>query len=339
MNPQETVVAPAPSPVTGALEGPGALVKFGWNTFTKHWKSLAPIIIFPSIIVYIIQLLMSTANPIAGIIAFILMICVVIVSIASVPAAAQAVHNLSTNPGTPISFKGQYKFGFSVFWSALLLFIIAGLVQIGAFTLLFIPGIIVSVFVCTHVYAFTVDGKRGFSALVESFNLVRGRWWGVFGRVIVGGLVAAAIVLICSGLLYLIAYVSGISMRPAIGETMSTGAWVISTIIGIIQGIISGTFTLGYTYRLYSSLKSTRSPEAASPFKGWLIAFLCVGILSPIAIIGLLSSVVFMSLNSARIQADNMRNNSNTIMADIQRQIDAENQKMIQQNMPGSSTQ
>ncbi len=332
---------PAPqAPVAGALEGPSALLKFGWNIFTKHWKVISVIVLIPSIIMYIGQLIALSDSAIGGIIAFILFICSFIGSIVSMPAATQAVHRLSTDPATPISVKAQYRYGFSVFWSTILIFIIVVLVYMGSFTLFVIPGIIVLVFSVVYMFTFVVDGKKGFSAFTESFNLVRGRWWGVFGRLIVLLLVCFGIGFVLGIVQYLLGLIFGVTVSGRGMLDVSLGALLIQMVIGLLGTVVVSPIAFGYTYRLYVSLKATRLPAPEkSSFKGWLIAFLCLGIISPIVIIGLLSSIVLASLSSARMKGLEAQRNADLTRAQIQQEIDAANLEAIQSNQTGQPVQ
>jgi hypothetical protein len=319
--------APQPTaPVTAPFDGPVALFKFGWNIFTKHWKALAPIILFPFVLYAVGALLFTTGSSVGAILGFIVVIASYVFFAAAVPATIQAIHKLTVDPMTPVSFKAQYRFGFSVFWPLILIVLIGGLINMGSSMLFFIPGIIVGVFTCVHLFTFVIDGKRNFGAFTESFSLVRGRWWGVFGRLLFMIILLAVIYLIFLGIAYLV------HLLPN----------VLAIIIGILVGIVFFTFVwsfvYGYLYRLYASLKATRAPESStSTFKGWLIAFLCVGVLFPfvLAALGIFSSIALVSLNAARMKGLEAQKNATSAMAEIQRQIDAENLDAMQSNQTG----
>lgn len=326
--PSPVVQTPVPAPqassaTSGGLEGPVSLFKFGWGTFTQHWKVIAPIILLPSIIAYIGQILFYTKNPVGYIVGFVVAIIAAVVSIASMPAAARAVHLVSTNPSTPVTLKGQYTFGFSLFWSMILLAIINTLASAGSFILFIIPGIIVAVYTSLYIFTFTVEGKRGFSALVESFNLIRGRWWPVFGRILFFIVVMLAFWIIVAGIQFIVGLITGTPVVPKGDEMQSMGSFVIQSIITLIVTAVIGPLSVGYMYRLYTSLKSTRTATATtSSFKGWLIGFMCAGILLPI---GILVSVVLVSVNVAKSKATDASQNSNAGFAELQRQIEAMN--------------
>jgi hypothetical protein len=323
------------APVTAPFDGPIALCKFAWNTFTKRWKLFLGIILVP-IALYVIAVLLigstvyiGTAGSILG---FIVIIAAYVFFLAAMPATAQAMHRVTVDPGTPVSIKSQYRFGFSVFWSMLLLVIMIGFIIQGANLLLVIPGIFVAVSTILYMYTFVIDGKRNFAALTESYSLVRGRWWGVFGRFLflaLMALICAVIYLVVIGIVYLL------QMLPDVI------AVIIGSILGLVLFTFGWTFGNAYMYRLYATLKATRgAPAPTSTFKGWLIAFLCIGaVLVPIAVMGVLSSVVLVSLNTARMKGLEAQQNSTMRMAEIQRQIDAENLQMMQQNQSDFPTQ
>jgi hypothetical protein len=320
------------APTSVPFDGPIELLKFGWNTFTKHWKKLSLIILVPFVIYAVGVLIFIGATVsglfIGGIVAFIAIVAAYVFFIAAVLAIISAIHKIHIDPGTPITVKGLYRQAFSSFWPFVLLLIVAGFVNMGSLALLFIPGIFVIVSCSLYMFTFTIDGKRHFNALVESYNLVRGRWWRVFGRLLFGLLIV------------FVAYLVMILISFLLSSLPNVLIAIIDIIIGFVFVVFCALFGLGYMYRLYVTLKSTRLPApSGSTFKGWLIAFLCVGAITPVgaSILGL-SSIVLVSLNSARMKATDAQNNANTQMMEIQRQIDAENLQM-QQNQPNTSAQ
>lgn len=317
-----------PAPVVGGIDGPITLLKFGWNILTKHWKAVGLVIVLPYLISVVGQLLAFIGGPIGAILMIILVIISVIFTIASMPAAIQAVHRVTTDPGTPVSLKSQYRFGFSLFWSFILVAIITGLANIGSFILLIIPGIVVAVYTVFYLYTLTLDGKRGFAALTESFALVRGRWWPVLGNFLFLGVVAFVINIILVGVQFLLAAIFGISSQSVVP---SIGFVIISLVINLLSTAIIGPIGLGYVYKLYTSLKATRPAGEVSTktFKGWLIAFLVIGILGGI---GLFASVPLIALNTARNVADGARLDVQARQAQVQQLIDQENQRMMQGN-------
>ncbi|MFA6404947.1 MAG: hypothetical protein WCW03_03035 [Candidatus Paceibacterota bacterium] len=298
----------------GVLAGPTILLKDAWNLFKSHWKVFIMIAAVPSVISIAGQLLVNIPIPIiAGILAFILIVAAIIFSIYMQGALIDTIRKYSENPMAVISVKEQYSFGFKYFWSFLLVILIESLVVFGSFSLFVIPGIIVAIYVSFYTMTLFVDDKRGFSALTESFSLVKGRWWGVLGRFLILGLVMFAVYIVVAILSFLIASV--------VGDSIVTTILIL--LINLALGVVIGPFAIAYMYKLYESLKATRSTGVmTSSFKKWLIAFLCVGIVAPIVIIGVLSSVVLVSLNTARMKGEEARIKATLMQQQLQQEID-----------------
>lgn len=323
--PQAPVSAPA-SQAAGNLEGPIANLKFAWKILTKHWKAIVPILLLPAVVGYIGSLLFMIESITMAVIASIIMIASYILSTASAPASIQAVHRITTDPGTPISLKAQYRFGFSMFWSVILIGIIGTLAGFGSLALLIIPGIIVSVYGSMYAYTLVIDGKKGFSAFTESYSLVRGRWWPVLGNILFMVLVMFVIQLVVMAILFLFSLIFGVQTYGMAQVEPNIGFTLISIILGLLQTAVAGTIGVGYVYKLYSSLKATRAvpAPATKTFKNWIVAFLCIGVL---AIIVMFVTVPLLAIGSARYKALDARQNAQERMIEVQRQIEAEQQQ------------
>jgi len=284
----QTTPVSAPRAPMQKIDGPGILFSFGWKMFTSHWKTLAPILIIPAVISFVGRLLGLIGGPVGAILAILLGIAGVVFSIAMIPAMIDAVDKVSK--GMPAMLKGQYRFGFSMFWSTLLVVIINGLVGFGSFALFVIPGIVMVVYGCLYTFTFVLDGKRGFGALTESYSLVHGRWWPVFGR----GLLLVIVLGVCWAIISFI--VALIFMHG------SVGIMLVPFILQILASIILVPIALGYVYKMYQSLKATRDMSVQTrTFKGWLIAFLVLGILAVIAMITIIPAIMFAALSNARL--------------------------------------
>ena len=70
------------------------------------------------------------------------------------------------------------------FWQYFLIIILTSFFIILSSIFLIIPGIIVAVYLGFSPYAFIAEGKRGINSLKRSWNLIKGSWWKVFGRLI-----------------------------------------------------------------------------------------------------------------------------------------------------------
>lgn len=272
---------PAPAP-RGMLEGPISLTNGAVALFKKNWKILSLIVVIPSIIFAIGQLLVAILGPsIGGVLLLITGIIGFVFSIAMQGAIVNAIARVSTETGAFLSIKEQYRLGFKFFWSFVFLMIINFFVFFGAGILIIIPAVIVLIFSMFYTFALVLDGHKGFSALVESYKLVKGRWWKVFGRFLFLILVIAGIGIVLGIITLILNMILGIGPNDA----PTVLSIVVSLILNIISTAVIGSISIIYSYRMYVSLKATRSSETTgSGFKKWLIAFLTIGILSIILI-------------------------------------------------------
>ena len=311
-----------PTSTVSTLEAPVSLFKSSWNFLVQHWGTIIPIMILPSVVGLIGNVLAYTHNTALSIIAMLLAISSFIATIASFPASVSAVHRLYSGD-TAVTLSGQYKIGFTWFWSFLLVAIISGLVTIGSFALLIVPGVIVGVYTSLYLFTLIIDGNRGFSALTESFALVRGRFWPVLGRLLFLMLVVIIIQLIFTG----IGFVSGLSVAlkaamiaGSTGAQAPLGTFVLSGILSLIANSIIMPVSLAYTYRLYQSLKATRgATEGVIAFKRWLVAFICVGIIA----ITLIPIVAILSIGAAIGRAREQGAQLQQQQINLQKQLDA----------------
>jgi len=271
------------------------MLRSAWGTFKTNWKVLVPIAIVPTVLFILGQIFGYLKNPVAGLLAGIFAIAGFIFSIAMQGALLTAIRRVESEPGFRPVLKEQYRIGFSYFWSMLLIMIISIVCFIGSFSLLIIPGIIFMVFASFAVYTRVFDDKRGFEAFVESYKIVRGRWWAVFGRALFLILVYIIVAIIVGLILGLLQMILGI-------DSQSVGAGIVGIIINLVLAAIFGVLAPIYLLRLFDSLKRTRLPDAeGKTFKGWMIAFLIIGIIA-IIIIPIVAAFIIGQLIQSSLQ-------------------------------------
>jgi hypothetical protein len=127
-------------------------------------------------------------------------------------AAAQAVI------GDPVDAEASYRYGFKRLGSVILVSLLVGLILLGGFILLIIPGLIFMVFLAVTIPALVVENKRGTDALGRSWNLVKGAFWHVLGTILVAGIIVSLI----SGII------------SAIGGDNFLVSWIFTSIAQII---------------------------------------------------------------------------------------------------------
>ncbi len=326
MNPQESAPMPAPVPAPQTtlstnntkLTGPIELLSSSWKFFRIHWKLLVSIVILPSIILFVAQVLLITSagNIFATILAFILSVVAIVLSIVMQPAVINAIHRLTNESGTTLTLKGQYKVGLTYFWSIIFLIILQVFITFGSFVLFVIPAIIMSVYTGMYVFARIIDDKRGFSAFTENYSLVKGRWWNVVGRILFMTLVYIVASLIIIGVVFILNLIFGF-------DSKSEGGTVVSTFVSMVSSAFFGPLALVYLYRLYISLKNTRTANVLTgTFKKWLVAFLCVGVAS---VVIAFVAIPFVAINSARSSIQNVSG------SDIQAKIEQIQSEILKQ--------
>lgn len=84
---------------------------------------------------------------------------------------------------------------------ALGLTLLVSAIVVGGVVLLFIPGIIFSIWFVFTLQARVLDQKKGLSALTMSKSLVNGNWWGVFGRTALSIMLISILMSACGSIL------------------------------------------------------------------------------------------------------------------------------------------
>lgn len=267
--------ASSPQPYR-AFAGPVELISGAYRFFIQHWQILVIIAALPSLLGTVGSMLMSLKVFPTIVLGVVLVIGGAITSIAMVPALIDAVRKLDADPAAHVSFKGQYAFGFSYFWPVIWINIITVLVSVGAGILFIFPVVIVAIYTTLNAFTLIIDGKRGISALEESYALVKGRWWGVLGRTLFLSMIFLAIWLVSVGIAYL---GSNMNLESATGEWL-TG------IVQLVINLVMGPIAMIFSYRMYQSLKETRvAAVSTAAFRKWMIGFICITLIIPIAVV------------------------------------------------------
>ena len=129
------------------------------------------------------------------------------------------------------------------FWRYILLSITYTVMLLILILLLVIPGIVAYVFFSLSYLALVMEDKRVFSSLERSADLVKGKWWKVFGRFL--------------GILVIGLLISVVLSLP-VNHLSETFAPVYSVISNIIWVLITPFFTI-FLYYIYKDL--SRSHE------------------------------------------------------------------------------
>ncbi len=121
--------------------------------------------------------------------------------------------------------EGWHKLG-SFCW----LWTVQGLAVVGGFAFFLIPGIVLSISLSMATYSLAVDDQRGMRALLHSRAMVRGHWWGVFGRLL---------------------FISLVSMVPGLVPK-----------VGFLLSALTAPFFAFFTYHLFMDLREMKEEKA-----------------------------------------------------------------------------
>lgn len=200
----------------------------------------------------------------------------------------EAVHDV--NSGKKIHINDLYKNAFKKFWSILFVALITGLVFLASTSLFLIPVVIASVYLVFVMYTLVLENKKGYDALVSSFNYVRGNWWKVFGRVVCLSVISMsfmAFVLFAFIGIYTMMSGSTDFLYVLSGDSDSSFRLIYNLVVKIIiSGLITPITTL-YIYQIYKYLKNNStvsSGEEKKTARYWFVGLSIAGIILPIII-------------------------------------------------------
>lgn len=129
--------------------------------------------------------------------------------------------------------------------------LIMGIIILGGWTLLIIPGILFSLLFSFTAYVVVLEKKTGQEALKRSYQLVTSKFWQVFLRIFA-----------IQGAIFLGTYVL---------DTLSEQSDIFS-LISFVFSLTAGWFAQVYIYLLYKQLKTAVSTASVSLKWVWIVA-------------------------------------------------------------------
>ncbi len=115
--------------------------------------------------------------------------------------------------------KADFKFKdlLAVFWPALLISIVTALITLGGFLMIIVPGVIFTVWYAFAIYLVILEKKKGVGALLhESREMSRGKFWPIFGRLVLPAAFWAVIAyLVLAGIMNLLGMIFNQSLLTA----------------------------------------------------------------------------------------------------------------------------
>ncbi len=185
-----TQAVQATSPAAGALMSASDLIRATFQTYKSHlgmYFGFGAWLFIPAVLIILGSLLAGSSDGAAvadGIASFSTLLYVILT------LWVTAVTILATNNlGAGAQARGLGSAAWGLVPSLILIMILQTFITIFGYILLIIPGIIFSIWFSFSGVVQAVEKPGVVASLKRSRALVRGRWWGVFGRGLLFGLV------------------------------------------------------------------------------------------------------------------------------------------------------
>lgn len=253
------------------LPGFGKLLKRTWQVYKVRLGAFLGILILPVAVNFFLDLLIPeiwSRGPLFAL-SFIISFLLVILLFWAEVSLLYAIKEREAKIGVKESFKKGWLKIIPFVWISLL----AGLITLGGFFLLIIPGIIFAVWFVLSTYVLVSEDLRGMNALLRSKQLVKENWWGVFWRFLAIGSIGIVIDLIIS----------------AIAQFLSP---LLGNIINSIFNLFFIPFALTFGFLIYENLKHQKEGIAFElPKRKTKLSFILIGIVG----ILLISAILILS--------------------------------------------
>lgn len=225
-----------------------SLISISWFSFDESVRAvlmnpdLIKSSLSPEVWTYLITM------PVLGIISL-LLTCFVYAGLISISVKASR-----------FSFRELLKFGKHSFFKNLLFTIVIAIFLFGLLLLLIIPGIIFAIYWIFGVYVLFDEDKPILKSLKRSREIVRGKWWRVFGYIILLSLILIGIAIVAgliatpTELMYKIAIQNGETVSIQFYATHSLLSWFSNLLLNLIIVPIGILFFKNF----YFSLKTLR---------------------------------------------------------------------------------
>ncbi len=282
-----------PGPASATLLGVGATLRQTWSLYKKRLPTFLGIMAMPTVVFLLLAVLMGFT---AGFLGFssassgLLMGIVMLVGgiigffalFIAIAWGQTALLYAIKDSEEGIGMREAYRRGWDKILSYWWVTILAVCIILGGLFLLIIPGIIFAVWFSFALFVLVSEDTKGMNALLKSREYVRGKWWGVFWRLlsitILGILVSVIPTLIVDAF-----------GNPGVTE-------VVRSVIGLFVG----PFVMTYSFFVYKNSKATKGPIVFAPTTTQKASFIAAGILGILIVPVSLFLIVSASLGDAR---------------------------------------
>ena len=238
----------------------GEIIKQSWGYYQKCWKKLLPYMILLfiptvalsalSLISLYLDIYIPSSSATSSIIIFLVFAASLVFALWTSIALAKALKNCVT--GQEQDWKTVFSDSSGAIWPIIYTSILVSLIVLGGTILLIIPGIIFSIWYSFVFYAVVFENRKGFDGLRASKELVAGRWWAIFWRLLAPGLVFG---LLSAALSYTIGYLISLAGLSKLSSVLLTN--ILTSSMSILITPISALAII----LLYLSAKETRQKQ------------------------------------------------------------------------------
>jgi hypothetical protein len=148
--------------------------------------------------------------------------------------------------GEQPTWRSSLRFALARIHSILWITLLGGIATVIGFVFCIVPGIYLWIAFAVAVPALLTEGVKGTSALGRSRALVGGRWWGTFGVVLLGTILAGVV----SGA---IGALAGLAAGSTDANTVT--GFLVRSVSGTLGSMISTPFTAAFVTVLYFDLR------------------------------------------------------------------------------------
>lgn len=194
------------------------IIKLSWNTYASKIKTYLPL----AGLIFVFSAVNSLASdlitgflpvPFGRIASIILSLLMYLLNFAITVWIIIITARLLDNKKPDFNIKEM----FPIYWPALAISVLVGLITVGGFLLVLVPGILFTTWYAFSIYLAVLEKKRGVKTLLhESREMSRGRFWPIFGRLILPSVFWAVIAyLVLAGIFNLLGIIFNKSLMSA----------------------------------------------------------------------------------------------------------------------------
>lgn len=243
------------------LPGVGALLSDSWRQFTATWNESLKVsvwFLYVGLGQFVLGLVQKLA-PETSAFMLPLYIALFLVMLWASIRLIQAVLQIEEGK-KPALTKEASRSAVNLILPVLWVGILQALILVAGFVLLVIPGIYLAIALTFSQIILVSQGTRGIAALQASRELVKGRWWPTFGRLLAGGIVfGLGIAVITSVVMAVLIMVAG--PEPFAQLETENADPLLNGALSLFQSIIQAAFVplvLLYQIKVFRALQKSK---------------------------------------------------------------------------------